>query len=123
MQPWQQIHSILRRVIYSLYPNEALKNQTDSKAAQLVLKQHYRNLIRLPERSLPSFSDIGFRQYSQSDEDGIILYLFSIIEAQSKICLEICAGDGIECNTANLIINHGWWGQLFDGNANNVRRG
>jgi hypothetical protein len=122
-QPWQQIHSILRRVLFSLYPDEALKNQTDAKAAQLVLKQYYRNLTRLPERSLPSFSDIGFRQYSQFDEDGIILYLFSIIEPQSRICLEICAGDGIECNTANLIINHGWWGHLFDGNANHVRRG
>jgi hypothetical protein len=123
MQPWQQIHSILRRVIYSFYPDEVPKNQTDAKAAQLVLKQQYRNLTRLPERPLPSFSETGFRQYSEFDEDGIILYLFSLIEPQSRICLEICAGDGIECNTANLIINHGWWGHLFDGNSSNVRRG
>jgi hypothetical protein len=28
-----------------------------------------------------------------------------------------CVEDGIECNTANLIINHGWTGLLFDGDA------
>jgi hypothetical protein len=25
--------------------------------------------------------------------------------------------------TTNLIINHGWWGHLFDGNEKNVRDG
>jgi len=127
----QEIKSILRKVrsllysrdLFSHYPDELLKSQTDAKAAQLVLQQHYKTLIRLPERSLPSFKEIGFRQYSQFEEDGIILYLFSIIKPESRICLEICAGDGIECNIANLIINHGWWGHLFDGNAYGVKRG
>lgn len=37
--------------------------------------------------------------------------------------MEICAGDGIECNTANLILNHGWTGLLVDGDEANVARG
>ena len=38
-------------------------------------------------------------------------------------CVEICAGDGIECNTANLIVNHGWNGLLFDGDQRLIERG
>ena len=37
--------------------------------------------------------------------------------------VEICAGDGIECNAANLIINHGWQGLLLEGDAEQVARG
>jgi hypothetical protein len=49
-------------------------------------------------------------------------YIFALISAPHKTCVEICAGDGIECNTANLIISHGWRGLLVDGNARNIRK-
>jgi len=62
-----------------------------------------------------SIQDVGFRIHSQYDEDGILLYLFSLIGTTDKRCVEICAGDGIECNCANLIVNHRWTGLLFDG--------
>ena len=42
--------------------------------------------------------------------------------AGSRTCIEICAGDGIQCNSANLILNHGWTGLLVDGNEDNVSR-
>jgi hypothetical protein len=69
-----------------------------------------------------SFKHVGFRVFSQNDEDGILLYIFSLIGATNRKCVEICAGDGIECNTANLIINHRWIGLLCDGNKKNVRK-
>lgn len=59
----------------------------------------------------------GFSVHSQSDEDGILLYLFTVIGTTNRRCVEICAGNGIECNTANLIVHHGWYGLLFDGNG------
>jgi hypothetical protein len=37
--------------------------------------------------------------------------------------LEICAGDGQECNTANLVVNHGWKGLMFDGKEENIKSG
>ncbi len=111
------------RTWYSHYPEALKKQQTDNKAGQLLLQQHYRQLARTPAAQLPSFAEVGFRQYSQFEEDGILLYIFSLIEPRTRTCVEICAGDGIECNTANLIINHGWWGQLFDGNPERVARG
>lgn len=66
------------------------------------------------------FSDVRFRTHSQHEEDGILLFIFSLIGVTNKKCVEICCGDGMECNSANLILNHGWIGLLFDGNESNV---
>ena len=70
-----------------------------------------------------NINEAGFKVFSQTDEDGILLYIFSIIGTTNKRSVEICAGDGIECNTANLIINHGWNGLLLDGDEALVRTG
>jgi len=64
---------------------------------------------------LPKIIDTGFKVYSQFDEDGILLYLFSLIGFTNRKVVEICCGHGAECNTANLIINHACYGLLFDG--------
>jgi hypothetical protein len=90
--------------------------------SQLQLKFYYRALAESGS-TLPSISEVGFKAFSQSDEDGILLYIFSIIGTANKKSVEICAGNGLECNTANLIINHGWSGLLVDGNANLVKQG
>lgn len=94
----------------------------NDKGIQILLSMQYEERMRngLP---LPSFEDVGFRVYSQFDEDGILLYIFSLIGATDKRCVEICAGAGFECNTANLIINHAWHGLLFDGDPRNIRMG
>jgi hypothetical protein len=70
-----------------------------------------------------SLSEVEFSSYSQNGEDGVLLYIFSIIGSGIKTVVEICAGDGIECNAANLIINHGWRGLLFDGDGAAIERG
>jgi hypothetical protein len=113
----------LRRKVLRLYPQEWLKAQTDSKPGQILLARHYSMLRDGPRDRLPSFAEVGFRQYSQFEEDGILLYIFSLIPPLNRVCVEICAGDGIQCNTANLIINHGWWGLLVDGDRRSVERG
>ena len=46
-------------------------------------------------RKLPSWNDAAFRVFSKNGEDGILLYIFSLIGAGSRTCIEICAGDGI----------------------------
>lgn len=94
----------------------------DEVAAQKVLMQQYR-LLAASGNALPSFGDVGFRKYSQFEEDGILLFIFSLIPVVNRSCVEICAGNGRQCNTANLIINHGWWGHLFDGDELHVRSG
>jgi hypothetical protein len=87
---------------------------------QLLLLETYRRTEGVMDGDL---HDRGFLAYSQTDEDGILLYLLGRLGMGRRLCLEICAGDGIECNTANLIINHGWHGLLLDGDADNIDRG
>jgi hypothetical protein len=93
-----------------------------SQAAQVLLRLRYQDMLR-EKLPLPDFSTIEFRCYSQNGEDGLLLYLFSLIGTTDKRAVEICAGDGIECNSANLIINHGFRGLLFDGDAEAIRKG
>ena len=92
----------------------------DNVVGQKLLLEGYRSESGSPQRR--SFRDVGFGVYSQHDEDGILLYIFGLIGMNTYRSVEICAGDGIECNTANLLLNHRWTGLLVDGNAENVRR-
>jgi hypothetical protein len=91
--------------------------------AQQVLAQNYRLLATSEPAALPTLREVGFRTFSQFEEDGILLYIFSLIPPVNRKCVEICAGNGRECMTANLIVNHGWWGYLFDGSNANVDAG
>jgi hypothetical protein len=50
---------------------------------------------------LPPLSDVGFRNYSQFEEDGILLYLFSLIAPINRKCVEICDGNGLGACSAN----------------------
>lgn len=100
----------------------AQKTSVASKTGQLGLVQTWRSQLHRKE-PLPCFRDVEFRAFSQNGEDGILLYIFSLIGPKNKICVEICAGDGIQCNSANLILNHGWTGLLIDGNEKLVQRG
>lgn len=92
-----------------------------SVVEQKNLAATYRGLYQSDSRPL-AFKDVGFRVHSQHEEDGILLYLFSLIGTTNKKCVEMCAGNGMECNTANLIVNHRWIGLLFDGKKENVRK-
>jgi len=92
------------------------------QATQVGLRLKYRELFAAGS-PLPSLSDVEFRCYSQNGEDGILLYLFSLLGTEHRRAVEICAGSGVECNTANLLINHGWQGLLVDGDAAQIAQG
>lgn len=91
------------------------------KGTQILLMLKYRELVRAGG-PLPTFEDVGFRTFSQFDEDGILLYILSLIGMTTRTAVEICAGVGYECNSANLIVNHGFYGLLFDGDEGNVAK-
>ena len=123
----QVLKRIFRRVakpvINELEMELGIKLMHNEAATQKLLMQQYRSLATMGGEELPRFADVGFRKYSQFDEDGILLYIFSLVSPINRTCLEICAGNGRECMTTNLIVNHGWWGHLFDGDERNVRDG
>jgi hypothetical protein len=124
------ISSILIRTLINLLQKLLiLLNEADygvirrsDQASQVLLELYYKSLVSSRKR-LPGLNEVGFHEYSQTDEDGILLYIFSVIGTRNKKCVEICAQKGIECNVANLIINHGWHGLLIDGDREAVRIG
>lgn len=93
-----------------------------AQTTQLLLQGHYQRLLA-ERKAMPSLTDVEFRCYSQTGEDGIIHYVFAVIGTGPKKAVEVCAGNCIECNSANLIVNRGWDGLLFDGDANNIAWG
>lgn len=88
------------------------------KGTQILLVEKYRELVRNGS-PLPSFADVGFRSFSQFDEDGILLFLFAVIGTTNREAIEICSGVGYECNCANLAIHHGWETLMIDGSEYN----
>ena len=61
--------------------------------------------------------------HSQTNEDAVLSSLFASIGIANRRSVEICAGDGIVCNTAALIVRDGWEGLLVDGNRRLITRG
>jgi len=85
------------------------------KGTQILLSLKFQEMMHNGSR-MPGFDEVGFRAYSQSNEDGILLYIFTLIGTTNKHVVDIGSA-GIEgSSTANLIINHGWIGLLIDGN-------
>jgi len=62
------------------------------------------------------------RVFSQFGEDGILLYLFSLLGVERKTFVEFGCGHGAECNTANLSLTLGWRGLLMDADETKADR-
>lgn len=88
---------------------------------QRQLFHQYQQLSR--EGELPALSETGFRVFSQFEEDGKILFIFSVIGMGGKKFVEIGSDDGVNSNSANLYFNFGWHGLFIDGNERSIRRG
>jgi len=78
---------------------------------------------RAKSNDLPLIKDTGFRVFSQFEEDGMLLYLFSLIGMTNKTFLEIGSDDGVNSNSANLYFNFDWHGIFIDGNSKSIKRG
>ena len=75
----------------------------------------------IPPGHTKSLQSFEYSCYSQNGEDGIILYLLSRIKVESYFMVEIGTEDGRECNSANLILNYGWYACLIETNPEMAR--
>ncbi len=91
------------------------------KAEQLELVDYY--LEQKAKGSLPKFEETGFKLFSQFEEDGLLLYILSLIGMTHKTFVEFGSDDGINSNTANLYYNHDFTGLYIDGNEKALDRG
>lgn len=93
----------------------------DVQINQVQLYQKYRQ--NMADNNLPLLKDTGFRVFSQFEEDGLLLYIFSLIGMTHKTFIEIGSDDGVNSNSANLYFHFGWHGLFLDGNAKSIKRG
>ena len=103
----------------SIVANAQLEKNTQVEQT-VIANQYFLMKKLLSPAEMPRLNDVGFKVHSQFEEDGMLLYIFSVIGVTNKKVVEICVGDGTECMAANLIINHGWNALLFDGDQANV---
>lgn len=62
----------------------------NTQIEQVILTNQYCFMKKLLTPSeMPSFQNVGFKLHSQFEEDGILLYIFSVIGTTNKRVLEI----------------------------------
>lgn len=89
--------------------------------SQRQLFHQYTQMVK--EGAIPSIKDTGYRVFSQFEEDGKLLFIFSILGMKNKTFVEIGSDDGVNSNSANLYFNFGWHGLFIDGNNLSIKRG
>ena len=102
-----------------LVQNHVRQQLNFSQVAQKHLFMTYQKLAKQKEQ-LPTIRDTGFRVYSQTDDDGILLYIFSLIGFTNKLLLDVAFATPYGANSTNLICNWGFSGLLVEGNRQNI---
>jgi hypothetical protein len=116
------IHFLRRLRTFLLSPVISIieeKEQTTHTLLQNALFMQYRRMLETGKQ-MPKLNEVGFSVYSESDEDGILHYIFAVIGSTNKKLVDIGAATIRGSNTANLIINYGWTGLLIDGDSSSV---
>ncbi len=90
----------------------------NKKISQIQLFHYYQSLYC--KDIIPDWKNVGFREYSQTNEDGLLLFIFSIIGFTNRVLVDIACGNPEGSNSANLICNWGFTGLLVDGDENSI---
>ena len=67
--------------------------------------------------------EVGFQCFSEFEEDGMLLYLFTVLGHGNRTVVEISSQDGRVCMASNLIVHHRWRGFLYDADERHVKAG
>jgi hypothetical protein len=86
--------------------------------ALLLGKQMSWQVARLPANT--DFRKVGFKVFSQWDEDGIIQYLISKLPIPNRTFIEFGVENYEESNTRFLLHNDHWQGMVLDGNPDDI---
>jgi hypothetical protein len=109
----------IKKIIQGIFPkvnfSEIVVEINNKQLEQRLLFLRYQELKSTPSL-MPNFNDMGFRVYSQNDEDGKILFIFSLIGFTNKLCLDMAFATPYGSNTTNLILNWGFHSLLVEAN-------
>ncbi len=120
---WHLSQKDFAYLIHPLFNHNYLANQLSQK--QII--NQYISMRKAGLLPLP-IDQVGWRSFSQFDEDGILLYIFSIIGTTNRLAVEIgadCNSDFFsfpESNITNLLVNHDWQGLIIDANKKNIKK-
>lgn len=96
------------------------RTEHHSEATLLLLgKQMAWNVKSFPPNT--DFRKVGFKVFSQWDEDGIIQYLISKIPIENKTFIEFGVENYEESNTRFLLVNDHWQGLVLDASSADIR--
>jgi hypothetical protein len=115
--------NILKHIIKDWFLILKIRNRFNPsiQIQQRKLFHYYQDLAQ--SGRIPNLNDTGFRVFSQNEEDGKLLFIFSIIGMDNKQFVDIGANDGINSNCANLFFNFGWYGLFIDCDKWSNKRG
>jgi hypothetical protein len=85
----------------------------------LLGQQMSRRVANFPPNT--DFRDIGFKVFSQWDEDGIIQYLIRRLPIENQTFIEFGVEDYEESNTRFLLLNDHWQGMVLDACSADIR--
>jgi hypothetical protein len=114
----KKIQNLCRKVENVLFP-------ATQKKLKIITFGIY-DILRLKLLEDDKFKDkgrlerFGFKVYCQNDEDGIIQEIFKRIGTTNKTFVEFGAYDGLENNTAYLLMQ-GWKGLWIDGDPKKMK--
>ncbi len=113
------IKHLIKKYFKYFWVKDKLSPQVQIQQVQLL--QHYQDCYRKGIKL--DINQTGFKNFSQFEEDGLLLFVFSIIGMNNKEFVEIGSDDGINSNSANLYFHHGWHGLFLDANPKAIERG
>lgn len=111
--------NFLKKHFYALKMRNQLASAVQIGQVQLI--HHYQD--RKKQKNLPQFNTTGFKVFSQFEEDGLLLYIFSIIGMGNRTFVDLGSNDCVNSNCANLAIHFGWLGLFVDGDKEAIEIG
>lgn len=115
----------MRNLFVKLFSRMTGESVQDSNAiaqmTQRLLFQRWRRNLESCASSAGLSIENGFRLYSQADEDGLLLFIFSQIGFKSKKLVDMACGRPHGANATNLILNWGFHALLVDGNQSHIQ--
>lgn len=114
---------MLKNLLKSLFLVLKVRNRFDASVQVTQRSLYLKYQEGAKNGNLPSITDTGFRVFSQYEEDGVLLFIFSVLGMSHKTFIEIGSDDGVNSNSANLYFNFGWRGLFIDGNPKSIKRG
>lgn len=109
----------IKKYAQILWQRHKLSSAVQIQQRQLFL--YYREKVQAGLQ-IP-LKDTGFRNFSQFEEDGLLLFIFAVIGMEHKSFVEIGSDDGVNSNCANLYFHFGFNGLFIDANARAIDRG